>query len=108
MSRTIVVTEYDPSWPAVFEALRARLTRVLGDVALSIEHVGSPPAPGLAATPFIDCEVVGPSPGDAPAAIERLASIGYVHRGDLGIAGREAFAQPPGLHEHHLYVCPLV
>ena len=108
MSRPIIVTEYDPGWPAIFEALRARLTSVLGDVALSIEHVGSTSVPGLAAKPIIDIDVVVPSPGDVPAAIERLASIGYVHRGDLGIAGREAFAQPPGVHEHHLYVCPLV
>jgi GrpB-like predicted nucleotidyltransferase (UPF0157 family) len=31
---------------------------------------------------------------------------GYKHRGDLGIAGREAFATPPGDVRHHLYVCP--
>jgi GrpB-like predicted nucleotidyltransferase (UPF0157 family) len=107
MSRTIIVTDYDPGWPGMFEALRARVAGALGDLALSIEHVGSTAVPGLAAKPIIDMDVVVRGPHDIPAAIERLASIGYVHRGDLGIAGREAFAQPAGTPEHHLYVCPL-
>src|SRR6185369_6171401 len=37
-------------------------------------------------------------------AINRLAALGYVHRGDLGIAGREAFHSPEDLPPHHLYL----
>ncbi len=107
MQRTIVVTEYDPGWPSAFEALRARVAGVLGDLALAIEHVGSTSVPGLAAKPIIDIDVVVRGPDDIPAAIQAFATIGYVHLGDLGIAGREAFRQPPGPSEHHLYVCPL-
>jgi GrpB-like predicted nucleotidyltransferase (UPF0157 family) len=42
------------------------------------------------------------------SAIQRLAAAGYIHEGDLGIKGREAFANSPatGMHDHHLYVCP--
>ena len=38
----------------------------------------------------------------------RLQSIGYIHEGDLGIEGREAFkySDKPHLKKHHLYVCP--
>jgi GrpB-like predicted nucleotidyltransferase (UPF0157 family) len=107
MQRTIIVTEYDPGWPAAFEALRARAAGVLGELAVAIEHVGSTSVPGLAAKPIIDIDVVVRSPDEIPAAIEALATIGYSHLGDLGIAGREAFRQPPGPPEHHLYVCPL-
>jgi GrpB-like predicted nucleotidyltransferase (UPF0157 family) len=107
MPRTIVVTDYDPGWPATFQILRARVAGVLGELALAIEHVGSTSVPGLTAKPIIDIDVVVRNPEDIPAAIEALATIGYVHIGDLGIAGREAFAQPPGTPEHHLYVCPL-
>jgi GrpB-like predicted nucleotidyltransferase (UPF0157 family) len=39
-------------------------------------------------------------------AIERLASLGYVHRGNLGIPEREAFSAPVNGPAHHLYVCP--
>jgi GrpB-like predicted nucleotidyltransferase (UPF0157 family) len=39
-------------------------------------------------------------------AIQRLATLGYVHRGTLGVEGRDAFDHPPGAPDHHLYVCP--
>lgn len=41
-------------------------------------------------------------------AILALKSIGYIHEGNLGISGREAFAYEGKEHlqQHHLYVCP--
>jgi GrpB-like predicted nucleotidyltransferase (UPF0157 family) len=103
----VVICDYDPAWPERYEALRAAVVAALGEVAAKIEHVGSTSIPGLAAKPTIDLVVRLRSPGDSPAAIERLSRLGYVHEGDLGITGREAFATPPGYatHDHHLYVC---
>ena len=40
-----------------------------------------------------------------PLLIDRLAAIGYRHRGDLGVRGREAFAPPGATPAHHLYAC---
>lgn len=50
-----------------------------------------------------------------PKVIESLAQLGYVHEGDLGISGREAFARQGQdiprdgtgrtWPNHHLYVC---
>ncbi len=60
--------------------------------------------PGLAAKPIVDIDVVVPSQDEIPDVVRRLASGGYVHRGDLGIAGREAFDVPPDSPYHHLYV----
>ena len=37
--------------------------------------------------------------------IHRLTALGYQHRGDLGVAGREAFFAPPQTPPHHLYAC---
>ena len=42
----------------------------------------------------------------SPRAIARLETLGYEHRGDLGIPGREAFAAPADSPRHHLYLCP--
>lgn len=103
--RVIVVVDYDPSWPLAFEGLKSRILPVLGDVAVSVEHVGSTSVPGLAAKPVIDMDVVVASAADMADAIERLAVLGYAHRGDLGIEGREAFHAPPEGPAHHLYVC---
>ena len=102
----IVVVPYDPEWPARFETIRARIEPALDDVALAIEHVGSTSVPGLAAKPVIDIDVVVASPRVVPVAIERLATIGYRHQGDLAVTGREAFWSPEGLARHNLYVCP--
>ena len=102
----VVVVDHDPEWPRQFERLRDRVARALGPLAERIEHVGSTAVPGLAAKPVIDLDVVVRSPADVGPAIERLATLGYRHQGDLGIAGREAFLWPPGEPRHHVYVCP--
>jgi GrpB-like predicted nucleotidyltransferase (UPF0157 family) len=104
--RRIVVVDYDPGWVAAFERVRARVWPAVSGVALSIEHVGSTSVPGLAAKPIIDVSVVVRGESDAPLAIGCLESLGYVHRGNLGIEGREAFDSPDGLPAHHLYLCP--
>jgi GrpB-like predicted nucleotidyltransferase (UPF0157 family) len=106
-SPSVVVVPYDPHWPVQFERLRSLLWTVLSDIALSVEHVGSTSVPGLAAKPLIDIDVVIPSPGALPLVVERLAALGYEHRGDLGIEGRDAFRTPADSpHRHNLYVCP--
>jgi GrpB-like predicted nucleotidyltransferase (UPF0157 family) len=96
--------EYDPAWPAVFEALAAPVRDAVDNLGAEVEHVGSTAVPGLAAKPVIDMDVVVASPDDVPAAIELLSALGYVHEGDEGISGREAFRWPPGAARHHLYV----
>jgi GrpB-like predicted nucleotidyltransferase (UPF0157 family) len=104
--RPIKVVAYDPAWPDLFARLRAPVWAVVQDYALSIEHVGSTSVPGLAAKPVIDISVVVKTDADVPRTIAALATLGYAHRGNLGIEGREAFRAPANLPPHHLYVCP--
>jgi GrpB-like predicted nucleotidyltransferase (UPF0157 family) len=106
MWKPVIVVDYDPAWVGVFEALRKQIAGVLGDTASAIEHIGSTAVPGLAAKPIIDIDVLLTSETVLPEAIERLARLGYVHQGDLGISEREAFLTPSGAPAHHLYVCP--
>lgn len=105
-TRTIVVVDYDPAWPALFESLRSRIWPAVSDFALALEHVGSTSVPGLAAKPIIDICIVLESERDVHRAIDRLAVLGYVHLGNLGIEGREAFRRPDPVPAHNLYVCP--
>jgi GrpB-like predicted nucleotidyltransferase (UPF0157 family) len=53
----IVITPYNPRWPAEFAAIRATLQEALGDLALRIDHIGSTAVPGLAAKDRIDIQV---------------------------------------------------
>lgn len=98
----VQIVDYDPQWALDFEALRARIWPVVSDIAVSIEHVGSTSVPGLAAKPVLDIDIIV---GDVARTIERLASIGYTHRGNLGIEGREAFRSSQNEPKHNLYVC---
>jgi GrpB-like predicted nucleotidyltransferase (UPF0157 family) len=102
----IVVVGYDSTWPEVFAQISSRVWPVVRDVALAIEHVGSTAVPGLAAKPIVDIDIVVRDALAVSKAIERLATLGYAHRGNLGAEGREAFNSPTGLPRHHLYVCP--
>jgi GrpB-like predicted nucleotidyltransferase (UPF0157 family) len=101
----IIIVDYDSRWPQEFERLRDRALGAVGEIAIAIEHVGSTAVPGLAAKPVIDLVMVV-EPDDVATAVERLVAIGYVHRGNLGVEGREAFAAPETDRQHHLYVSP--
>lgn len=100
----IVVVDYDESWPWLFEKLAAPVREAVEGLGARIEHVGSTSVPGLAAKPVIDIDVVVRSAEQVPAAIERVLPLGYVHQGNKGIPGREAFMWPRGSAPHHLYV----
>ena len=105
--RHVVVQPYDTDWAKDFEAIQAEVSAALGNTALSVEHVGSTSVKGLSAKPIIDLDIVVKN-GDVPKAIELLAKIGYIHEGNLGIEGREAFHYngKEHLRQHHVYVCP--
>jgi GrpB-like predicted nucleotidyltransferase (UPF0157 family) len=106
-----LVQPYNPEWPVWFDQIRAALEAALDGAHLDIEHVGSTAVPGMSAKPIIDIDIV--IANDRFEVVkESLTRLGYDHRGDLGIIGREAFGltddQPlkAQLPPHHLYVCP--
>lgn len=100
---------YNPAWPQWFGIVRSRIEPQLADVAHDIEHVGSMAISGMTAKPIIDIDIVV-ARVDFAVVQERLATLGYVHQGDLGIPDREAFdladaEAKRSLSAHHLYVC---
>ena len=103
----VIVVPYDAAWKTEFGKIKKEIENALGDLAICIEHVGSTAVEGLSAKPCIDIDVVIRDASDLDATVAALARIGYVHEGDLGIKGREAFdyADKPHLMKHHLYVC---
>lgn len=89
--RNIVLADYDPAWPEMFEAERARLQAAIGEWAVAIEHVGSTAIPGIAAKPVIDIGVALRSYDDALKCITPLVEMGYQCLGEYGIPGRIFF-----------------
>ena len=107
-TRRVMVLPYDRAWKAAFEAIKSELESAVGDLVIGIEHVGSTSVEGLSAKSCIDIDVVIEDYGVFEEVVRRLADIGYIHEGDLGIPDREAFcySDKPHLMTHHLYVCP--
>ncbi len=106
MADSIIVADYDSCWLERFQFLRRRIAETCGSMVVAIEHVGSTAVPNLAAKPIIYIDVLLATAIEIPAAIDCLAKLGYVHQGNLGIPGREAFLAPVQDVPHHLYVCP--
>jgi GrpB-like predicted nucleotidyltransferase (UPF0157 family) len=101
----VKVVPHSPDWPVRFEQVATVLRMALAELpSAAVEHVGSTSVPGLAAKPIIDIDVVVDA-DDLPAAVAALETLGYAHRGDLGVADREAFYAPDEDPCRHVYVC---
>lgn len=102
----MVVEKYNPKWVEQFSVLKEFLAKNTTEY-ISIEHVGSTSIPGMNAKPIIDIDIIVEDAAQFLRLKEELEKIGYVHEGDRGIPGREAFDHGKvsiGI-DHHLYVC---
>ena len=105
---SIVVFDYDPNWPAMFEQESRRIKDALGSFALMIEHMGSTAVPGLPSKPIIDLLVGVPSLEEATRrCIEPMNALGYVYIPDYvsWLPGELFFRRgPPGPWTHHVHL----
>jgi GrpB-like predicted nucleotidyltransferase (UPF0157 family) len=91
-SGRINLVEYDPTWPAQFEAVAARIRSAIGDTALVLEHAGSTSVPGLAAKNQIDVVLGVPDSTDEAAYVPALEAVGF-----------EFAIREPEWYEHRLF-----
>ena len=105
----VIVLPYDVAWKVAFTEIKTAIETAIGDLIVGIEHVGSTSVEGMSAKPCIDIDVVIKDYSVFDEIVRKLAAIGYIHEGDLGIKDREAFQylDKSYLMKHHLYVCPL-
>jgi GrpB-like predicted nucleotidyltransferase (UPF0157 family) len=103
----IKIIQYDPTWPALFQAEAASLREALGSLALRIDHVGSTAVPGLAAKPVIDIQVSVTSLASMSLHSEALSQLGYSHvpLGHFDLV--YPFFQKPAAwpSTHHVHLC---
>ncbi len=107
-TQKVTVIPYDKTWKSSFEDIKTEIENAIGDLIVAIEHIGSTSVEGMSAKPIIDIDVVIRDYSVFDAVVSKLETIGYIHEGNLGIMGREAFkySDKPHLQKHHLYVCP--
>ena len=108
MAKRVVVVPYNEQWKRDFETIKKCLLTAIKDIIISIEHIGSTSVEGLSAKPIIDIDIDIKDYSVFNTVVERLATLGYIHEGNLGIKDREAFDYKGDvdLPKHHLYVCP--
>lgn len=105
----VVVEDYDPQWPRMYEQDRRRIGEALGPLVRGIEHVGSTSVPHLAAKPVIDI-MLGVNEDDLDRLIEPLTGIGYEYNPDWEISMplRRYFRRigQGDVHTYHLHAVP--
>lgn len=103
----VVLSDYDPAWPALFEAERQRVMQALPGVFIAIEHIGSTAVVGMRAKPLIDL-LAGVGSLDEVFALEAVVErIGYTTAPSFNatLTTRQWFMrQQDGHRTHHLHV----
>lgn len=105
----VTCIDYDPAWPMEFEKIKDYLYSLLKDHVIAIEHVGSTSVIGCAAKPILDIDLVIESHENFISVKTILESVGYAHRGNQGIEGREVFKRlfEDDYMAYHLYCCQI-
>jgi GrpB-like predicted nucleotidyltransferase (UPF0157 family) len=103
--RPIRVIDYDPAWPAIFEAAKSELLALLADRILGVDHIGSTSVPGLAAKPKIDLDVVLFADSAIDEATALVRARDFVFHGDPHGARRWAFTRDHEGYGLRVYLC---
>jgi GrpB-like predicted nucleotidyltransferase (UPF0157 family) len=92
-SESIVIAQYDPRWPGMYDEERKRVLGAIGEWLADLQHVGSTAVPGLAAKPVIDIMAGLRSWDDRERCVGPLEVLGYENRGENALAGALIFVK---------------
>lgn len=103
MAEPIIVVPYDENWKKEFQNTGYKLRRVLGDVAIRIDHIGSTSIEGLDAKPIVDIQI---SVRELDSMLYKplIESIGYVHRADNPDKTKRYFREGVKMKRTHIHV----
>lgn len=87
----VVIVDYNPDWPAMYEQEKVRILAIIGNHVVDIQHAGSTAIEGLAAKPVIDILIGVADLLLVERTVEPLQGLGYVYKGENGIARRHFF-----------------
>jgi GrpB-like predicted nucleotidyltransferase (UPF0157 family) len=105
MSRKIEVVPYNPAWPWLFQEEAARLAAIFGPEIVAIHHIGSTAVPGIKAKPIIDMLVEVRDIAKIDGFNATMSGLGYLPRGEYGIAGRRYFIKGDEIYRtHHIHM----
>lgn len=104
----VEVVDYDPSWPAQFQAEAEILRRALARWLLGpVEHIGSTAVPGLCAKPVLDIMAAVATLDSSRPAIVAASELGYCYA-PYQVELEHWFCKPsPAVRTHHLHLIPV-
>jgi GrpB-like predicted nucleotidyltransferase (UPF0157 family) len=107
---SIIIADYDPTWPTKFEEEKACILTAADDYIEDIQHIGSTSVPGLGAKPIIDIMVGLRELSLVEKCVPPLQTLGYEYMGEYGIPERHYFRKPDNdswterTHQIHMVV----
>lgn len=101
---SIRLAPYDPAWPARFEREAERIRAACVPLPIRLDHVGSTAVPGLAAKPIVDVLGARPAGSDPAPYVAAITGLGWAHRGENGVPGRDYFRLGDPERTHHLHL----
>ena len=105
MLQPIVIVEYNPKWPFMYEEERTRILGAIGQILVAIEHIGSTAVPGLGSKPIIDIMAAVHSMSHSLLCIEPLKELGYDYHFYTQYPERCVFLDGSvGAAPHHLHM----
>ena len=87
----IVVMPYDPAWQGDFETEAKRILHALGNIVVSVHHIGSTAIPGIFAKPIIDILLEVDNLVQLDNETGAMQELSYEAMGEFGIPGRRYF-----------------
>ncbi|MEA3209531.1 MAG: putative acetyltransferase [Chthoniobacter sp.] len=102
MQRVFLVP-HDPGWAEAFARESLSIAETIGDVLVTVHHIGSTAIPGIHAKPIIDMLAVVRDLSLLDERSPRLEALGYEARGEFGIAGRRYFRKGDRARTHQIH-----
>jgi len=104
--RKVEVVPHDPRWQEVFRIESKRVADALGEIVVTIHHIGSTAIPGIYAKPIIDILVEVQDITQVDEQSSAMESLGYEVMGEYGIPNRRFFRKDnlAGVRTHHIHI----
>jgi GrpB-like predicted nucleotidyltransferase (UPF0157 family) len=100
----VVVTNYNPQWPGMFEAEVDIIRKVFGEELTAVHHIGSTSVPGLKAKPIIDIMLLVRNIEVVDKFNDKMIELGYEPMGEYGIPRRRFFRKGGHNRTHHVHI----
>ena len=105
MPRQISVDPPNPTWKHGFAEEAEKITRTLGDLVISLHHIGSTAIPGIFAKPILDLLLEVEDIFTLDESQSAMEELRYEALGEFGLPGRRYFRKynDLGVRSHHVH-----